>query len=355
MSVVAADLIAQCDSNLSLHFDLIEVRVHSNEPRLLSELSDYYKSYPKLGQAEQTIDLYAVEANIAEIDLDWQVVDRETGKSGLKESYSDTAEGRWIWKHKTGMKMLQRVSQPIAVGPCRENLAQVINFINNQFLNHFQRLDYMLGHAAAFSDDGDVTAVAASSGGGKSTLMLAFLEHVQNAFLTNDRLLFKRIDTGVEAIGLAKMPRVNPGTLLYSKRLNHLLSDSFKAELNQLETRELWELEHKFDVQIEEEYGPERVALKGRFKRLLLLDWELNTTEPTQVVAVDVEADPRSLAGLQKRRGPFYHDATGHFPFPDSAEPLARYVDQLQGVEVYRITGAVNFAAAVEAYYQVIS
>lgn len=347
-------LISQCSATLALKFSAVAVNVHSNDQQLLNELAIYYKSYSSDQIIEDCIELYAVETNIVDLDVDWQNVERETGKSGLKEAYFDTSEGRWIWKHKTGMKMLQRVERPIVLGPCRKNIAQVINFINNQFLNHYQRKGYMLGHAAAFADNGQVTAIAASSGGGKSTLMLQFLEKSQNQFLTNDRIMFKRNGTQVSAMGLSKMPRVNPGTLLNSTRLNHLLSDAFKAELTNMPTEELWELEHKFDVQIEDEYGPNRVTLAGNLTRLILLDWDLNSNEPTRLLPVDLESDPSHIAGLQKRRGPFYHDANGHFPFPDSCDAQSKYVDQLQGVEVYRVVGSINFQAAVDAYYQLL-
>ena len=347
-------LITACTATLPLKFSAVAVNVHSNDPQLLDELAEYYKSYSSDNPIEDCIDLYAIESPIVELDIDWQNVERETGKSGLKEAYFDANEGRWIWKHKTGMKMLQRVEQPIVLGTCRENLAQVINFINNQFLNHYQRKGFMLGHAAAFSDNGQVTAIAASSGGGKSTLMLRFLEKSQNRFLTNDRIMFKRDGSRVSAIGLSKMPRVNPGTLLNSARLNHLLSDAFKVELKAMPIKELWQLEHKFDVQIEDEYGPDRVALEGDLTRLILLDWELNSNEPTRLVPVNLESDPSHIAGLQKRRGPFYHDADGLFPFPDSCDPQSKYVDQLTGVEVYRVEGAVNFQAAVDAYYELL-
>ncbi|TDO98950.1 HprK-related kinase B [Marinomonas balearica] len=360
-----------CEFSASLTFGDLGVKLFSNNEALLSELTQYYKSYvsPETQEAieTQTIEVYFVEQANTGDDLDWLEVPREVGKTGKKEGYLDVEGGRWIKKFKTGMCFLQRKERPVAVGQCAENLAQMVNFINNQFLNHHLRQGFMLGHAAAFSrvdESGvaSVTAIAAGSGGGKSTTMLRCLEDELNAFLTNDRLLFVKRDavesdesiqtestqTETQTIGLAKLPRVNPGTLLHSDRLRHILPEARQKELLELPQSELWTLEEKYDVQIEDEYGKGRVALKGEFKNLVMLDWSLNSDEPTQLKAVDLQKEPEQIEGLRKRPGPFYQDENGKFADLDVMDSTEKYCDALSHVNVYRLTGNIDFDRAFE-------
>ena len=340
---------ASCLYQIQFQFAQLQVRVHATEKALIDDLADYYKSYLHETQtASSSIDLYVMEQPPVGDELDWLEVPREAGKQGRKEGYLDVPGGRWIKKFKTGMTFLQRPDQLVAVGPCAANLAQIINFINNQFLNHFLRQGFTLGHASAFSVQGQVTAIAAGSGGGKSTLMLRCLEKSTRDFLTNDRILLKRVGKGTETIGLAKLPRVNPGTLLYSDRLRHILPETRQQALSAMPTSELWSLEEKYDVQIEDEYGPDRVQLTGQLVNLIMLDWSLDSSEETRLEQVDLSQEPDVIEGLRKRPGPFYQDNQGVFADLNAMDSTAHYVDQLANVTVYRLTGKIDFDLAYE-------
>lgn len=339
-----------CQFERRFVFADLAVTVKSNDAAMLEELELYYKSYQDDTGVQVEKVLYAVEQPVVGDELDWLEVPREVGKQGRKEGYLDAPEGgRWIKKFKTGLTLLQDQSAPLVLGPCSRNLAQIINFINNQFLNFYLGQDYMLGHAAAFSRGGQVTAIAAGSGGGKSTMMLRCLELETRHFLTNDRLLFKRVGNEVRAVGLAKLPRVNPGTLLHSERLKHILLPERQAQLEQMPQSELWGLEEKYDVQIEDEYGPGRVTLAGQLKNLVMLDWSLDASEPTALKEVNLETEADKIDGLRKRPGPFYQDAQGAF-CQDLSEiaAMADYVDTLAPVNVYCLTGKIDFDRAFE-------
>ena len=341
---------ASCRHQVSLMFGALKVVVHSNESALLTGLTDYYKSYLAQQDCQKTINLYAIEQHIVEDQLDWLNVPREAGKQGKKEGYLDSPAGRWIKKFKTGMLMLQRQRDPVVVGPCLANLAQVINFINNQFINTYLRQDCLLGHASGYAVQGNVTAIAAGSGGGKSTLMLRCLEDPRRQFLTNDRLLMQVSGEQVKAIGVAKMPRVNPGTLLHShqERLKHILPEAEQTAMQALSQQALWVLEQKYDVQIEDEYGPDRVTLSGRLKNLIMLDWTLNADQPTQLESVDLAREPEAIEGLRKRPGPFYQNDQGNFKGLTECDSVAEYCAALQAVNVYRLSGAIDFDKAYE-------
>ncbi len=341
---------ADCQHQASLVFGGLKVLVHTNEKSLLDELKDYYKSYLIAGETTKTINVYAIHQQAVEDSLDWLDVPREAGKQGKKEGYLDSTAGRWIKKFKTGMLMLQRQRDPVVVGPCLDNLAQIINFVNNQFINTYLRQDCLLGHASGYCIDGDVTAIAAGSGGGKSTLMLRCLEDSRRQFLTNDRLLMQVADLQVNAIGVAKLPRVNPGTLLHShqERLKHILPDDQQVAVQALTQRELWVLEQKYDVQIEDEYGPDRVTLTGKLKNLIMLDWTLNDAQPTQLNLVDLNQEPDAIEGLRKRPGPFYQDDEGDFKALTECDSVEKYCAALQSVKVYRLSGRIDFDRAFE-------
>ncbi|SIS61031.1 HprK-related kinase B [Neptunomonas antarctica] len=344
--------LSNCRFNSRLVFGSLGVNVHSNVAIILDQLSDYYKSYQEDTATEHEVDIFVIEQSTASESLDWQEVPREAGKQGKKEGYLDSESGRWIKKFKTGMLMLQRQKDPVVVGPCLQNIAQIINFINNQFINAHLCRGYLLGHASGFVVQGKVTAIAAGSGGGKSTLMLRCLENQQRQFLTNDRILMQATQDAVTAVGVAKLPRVNPGTLLHSERLKHILPVDQQHKMRQLTQQDLWVLEQKYDVQIEDEYGPDRVQLQGELTNLLMLDWSLDSTEPTRLERVNLEDEPQAIEGLRKRPGPFFQDAAGAFGDLNACASVASYCAMLKGVCVFRLTGLIDFDKAFELIEQ---
>ncbi|MDB4837701.1 HprK-related kinase B [Marinomonas sp.] len=351
-----SNVMAECLNHAVFNFANLTVRVHTNYPNILDELKAYYKSYLQAETGNASVDLYAYESEEVGQLEDWVDVPREAGKQGKKEGYLDSFtesgdfEGRWIKKFKTGMTLLQRLENPIAMGPCLANMAQIINFVNNQFLNLHLRQGYSLGHASGFSVNGNVTAIAAGSGGGKSTLMLRCLESETRQFITNDRILIRQTEAGVDAVGVAKLPRVNPGTLLHSheNRLRHILSTERQQQLLEMAPQDLWVLEEKYDVQIEEEYGASRVELTGKLHNLVMLDWSFSSMEETRIERVDLTEEPDVIEGLRKRPGPFYQDTSGVFVDLHACESVEHYCAALQGVKVFRLVGGIDFDKAYE-------
>jgi HprK-related kinase B len=347
---------AECTSQTTLVFGALTVRVHTNRHQILDELTSYYKSYTQASSGDCFVDIYAVESDEVAQSAEWKDVPREAGKQGKKEGYLDSFsatgvfEGRWIKKFKTGMTLLQRLEKPLAIGPCLANMAQIINFINNQFLNLHLRQGYLLGHASGFSVDGEITAIAAGSGGGKSTLMLRCLESNKRQFVTNDRILMRNTSASVEAVGVAKLPRVNPGTLLHShgNRLRHILAEERQQQLLEMAPADLWVLEEKYDVQIEDEYGSGRVDLIGKLTNLIMLDWSFSSTEPTRLERVNLDLEPEAIEGLRKRPGPFYQDNSGSFVDLHACESVDAYCAALNGVRVFRFVGGIDFDKAYE-------
>lgn len=339
---------SECTFELPLTFVGLKVRVLADNPAILDYLNDYFSGLTDDGSPQTEIPVFLLNRTPEIGGAEWTPVKRtKVSPLGLKEAYVDTTDGRWIHKVRTGMVMFQSLTAPLAVGDLHGNRAQVVNFINNQFLNHYQRQGYLLGHAAAFDIHGETTVVAACSGGGKSTLMLHALEAEPARFLSNDRILFRPEKGRVEVLGLAKHPRVNPGTLVNSPRLVSILPAAEREKFEGMPRSELWEIEQKYDVLIPQAYGEGKTALAGSLKNLILLDWSLDATAPTALSRVDIGTNPEALEGLRKSPGPFFQDARGHFP-AEKSQAATVYAENLSGVQVWRLTGAVDFDHAIE-------
>ena len=273
---------------------------------------------------------------------DWT---REPGKTGRKDSYVDLADGRLLRKVRTGMVFLQSETQRIAVGPCLRYDNQVINFINSQFMNRLQQHGWLICHAAGLVRFGAVLAMAGFSGGGKSTLMLQLLEDPHFAYLTNDRLFVRTSGEETLAVGIPKLPRINPGTIVHNPRLQPLIPKAEREALLRLPPRELWELEDKYDVFVDEVYGGDRIAERGRLAAFLVLNWQRDSVHATRVRQVDLRQRPELLDAIMKSPGPFYQYPDGSFHRDDAEFDEQAYLDALHGVAVYEVSGRIDFDA----------
>ena len=344
---------ATCRSTLSLTFKGLTLHVLTDDPALLDYLSNYYIALtaiaPRPSPTQHTaLRVFLVNQPAETHGIDWIPVQRNKASPlGLKEAYWDCPQGRWIHKIRTGIALLQSLTEPLAIGHLAQHRSQVVNFINNQFLNHQQRCGYLLGHASAFESQGAVTAIAASSGGGKSTLMLKALEKESARFLSNDRILFQPGNAQIDVLGVAKHPRVNPGTLLNSSRLAKLLPADERRRFGSMSEHKLWDIEQKYDVLIDHAYGKNKTVLCGRLDHLILLDWSLASTSPTALMPVDIEQTPKSLEGLRKEPGPFFQQKDGRFPRQQTPD-CQHYAEHLKGVQVMRLTGTIDFERATE-------
>src|SRR5207237_28767 len=127
--------------------------------------------------------------------------------------YADTCDGRVVTKTRTGMQFLLSRNELVAIGPCRQNPNQIVNFIISQYLGRRVDEGWALCHAAGVALQDRGMGIAARAGAGKSTLALHLMSSGLS-FMSNDRLLIRKFGPRTELAGVPKMPRVNPGTLL---------------------------------------------------------------------------------------------------------------------------------------------
>ncbi len=210
-------------------------------------------------------------------------------------------------------------------------------------MNWLQHREWLICHAAGLVQDDAALGIAGFSGGGKSTLMLQLLEHEPISFLTNDRLFIRRRDQQVRALGIPKQPRINPGTIVNNPRLRSLIPEPERERLLALPAAELWELEDKHDVLVEQVYGAGRVSHGAQLSAFLVLNWQRDSDQPVQVRRVDLEQRRDLLSAIMKSPGPFYQYPDGSFYRDDTELDADAYLPVLADVPIYEATGGIDF------------
>lgn len=275
---------------------------------------------------------------------DWIEWRREGGKTGRKDAYYDLRDGRLIHKVRTGVTFLQSPQALIAFGPLDENVSTVINFINTQVLNICQREGWQICHAAAVTNGARTLAIAGLSGGGKSTSILRMMDLPGTRFVSNDRLLV-RGGSPVQALGIPKQPRINPGTILGNPQLQGMLGADEQARLRAMPLAELWDLEEKHDLFIRQAYGQGRVQYEAPLTHFWVLNWQRGGDVPTRIEPVDLAQRPDLLGAIMKSAGPFYQGPDGTFLSNGATPDPAGYLAALDGVRVCEVSGGVDFDA----------
>lgn len=320
------------------------LRIRSNSTALLERLARYFAHVRVTGTAVD-MDVIAIECEPPVLDVEFVDWRREPGKQGRKDSYVDLADGRLVRKVRTGMVFVQSETWRIAAGACLQHDNQVINFVNAQFMNRLQQSDWRICHASALVRNGAALAIAGLSGGGKSTLMLRMLDLADVAYLTNDRLFVRWTAQTVMAVGIPKLPRINPGTIVHNERLHGLIADDARAACLAMPADELWQLEQKHDVFIDEVYGTGRIAPRAPLGGFVVLNWRRADTQALRVEQVDLAGRDDLLAAIMKSPGPFYQYADGRMYADGTPFDRQAYLDALTGVPVYEVCGNIDFEA----------
>ncbi len=336
------------NDSLDLAIGEFSLHIRSNSESLLDRLKSYF-SHIVTQPSQESIEIIAIESDAVELGLDFIDWPREQGKTGRKDSYIDLVDGRVLRKVRTGMVFLQSSVLRIAAGSCLANENQVINFINSQYMTWLQQHNWLICHAAALVYKDVAYAFAGFSGGGKSTLMLHLLNHENTAYLTNDRLFIKPEKAQVNAAGIPKLPRINPGTIVHNTSLHGILSEQQRQAFLAMPTNKLWDLEDKYDVFIDEIYGANRICSSAPLGALIILNWQHDSNRSLMVEQVKLTARPDLLDAIMKSPGPFYQSPGGHFHSDIIALPKQRYQDALKDIDIYEVKGKVDFNAL--SYY----
>ncbi|MDR1397786.1 MAG: HprK-related kinase B [Desulfarculales bacterium] len=325
-----------------LDFGDIAVRVEMNSPELCAYLYDYFSEFVENTAlaGKQLVTVSAHETGALELDLPFISHPAGNGKNKIKESFLNAMDGRLVRKNLTGLIMAFNGQENLVVGRCLDNSNQVVNFINNRLIE--QRLNHgcYLGHAAAVSLSDYGLALAGFSGMGKSTLAL----HLMNegcTFISNDRVMLSP-DPEPVLYGVAKQPRINPGTALANAMLHSVMSVRDRRHFSSLPQDILWAAEHKYDALIGKCYGAGRFKLQSHFGGLVVLNWR-RTPEPTEARLVNAKERPDLVKAFVKETGLFFWAAAGG---AHRDPPADAYAARLSKAPMIEISGGVNFSQA---------
>lgn len=317
----------------------LTIEVQSNDPDLCTALGFYFREFQTEGDADLVV--HAVEEMTVELDVEMTVKQPDPGKAKVKEEYHDFPDGRLVRKCITGLCFAFNAEEHFVFGPCLENANQVVNFVNNRYIDWQVGRGALLLHAAGLEKDGRGIAISGFSGMGKSTLAL----HMMNndvSFVSNDRVLIRREIDKTGMYGVAKYPRINPGTILNNPRLTSALPEDTRERLSEFGEDELWNLESKYDLFIDDVYGSSRFNLQSRLTGLVILNWS-RSSDPLRIEKVDLSQRPDLMPAFMKSRGLFRWS-----PSDPQDHSVRDYLDALGDCPVYELSGGLDFRKACD-------
>lgn len=333
-------------NDVHLQFGNCRIQILSNSDSVISELEQYFSAFvSQPAAADRIISVH--QADDVSVNLPFTVRQPDPGKTKIKEEYVDIPGGRIVRKRLTGMVFVFGGNDHVVVGPCLKNLNQVVNFINNRYIEWQICRGGILGHAAGVRLYNKGLALAGFSGMGKSTLALHLVGQGAD-FVSNDRLILEKTESGVWMHGVGKLPRVNPGTILNNPGLQGLLPLEDYERFASLSKEDLWNLEHKYDVPIDRFFGANRFKLRTPLDALIVLNWKHND-QPAQMRPVNIETRRDLLPAFMKSTGLFFLPEHSDEQ-PDLSE--CAYIRLLKLSQVFEICGGVDFKAAAKACIQ---
>lgn len=336
--------------NLFLKFDDCLIKVETTSPTLKQKLENYYSPFIVSENQQPHIIVKAIEVQPFLPDMPFIDKPPDPGKKRIKEHYCNLDSGRVVRKKLTGMLFYFNGYDNLALGPCTDKDNQVINFINNRFIQWKLDQSCLLCHAAAVANNDNGLILAGFSGMGKSSLALNLMNK-DLTFISNDRLMVKKKDHDLVMYGVAKLPRVNPGTILNNPSLTDIFNENEIKKFNKVKEDKIWDLEYKYDVFLDQCFGPGRFRLKSNVKALVILNWQHNE-KPLSFNRIDLGKRTDLLETVMKSPGLFY--LPGKTQKKTSTSP-EEYINLFSRCEVYEISGGINFTQATQKCNELIA
>lgn len=333
-----------CDKTLYLNFDGFVVQFNTNSDALLSILQDYYRHFliAATGRVDQLVEgLETLDQLLP--NGGWQVKQPDQGKSLIKEHVLFAAEGKVVRKLLTGVHLCFVGDRRACVGPLEDNSNQVVNFINDIHLNCLLAVQGQLFHAAGVCAGSIGLGLAGQSGKGKSTLALRLLQQGLD-LVSNDRLVVQAsLTNGLDMFGIAKYPRVNPGTVTNQPELVDIVTPENLARYAAMSPDQLWDLEEKYDAFVEPAFGC-TFKLAASMKMFVILNWDRNDPSLPRLTKVLPESCPELVKAVMKSPDLMLPAAAARI----GEAKVEAYVELLKRCELFILTGGVDFDFAAK-------
>jgi len=330
---------------LKIQLDTLVFAISASRETIADQLKTYFAAFLTAPDTRADIRISVHETPEPQIGRPLADYQPEPGKSKIKERFVELSDGRIVQKSQTGLVFLFGAGVHLAMGACLKNLNQVVNFINNRFIELKLNNGGLLGHAAGVARQNTGLALAGYSGTGKSSLALKLLSRGAD-FISNDRLILMKAENGTRMVGVPKHPRVNPGTLLNNEDLAGILSTTDQARYRRLPHETLWHLDEKYDVRIEDVFKNSRFLSSAPMKGLVILNWR-RTDAPMTIEAIDPGKRKDLLPALIKAPGIFYYPDGQS---PETPPPASAYIHKLSGCDVFEISGGIDFERAADFF-----
>ncbi|MFP4459685.1 MAG: HprK-related kinase B [Candidatus Zixiibacteriota bacterium] len=339
---------ADREKSIKLYLAGIIIEVLSNSNGIIDGLRDYFCVFIASGGENADITIHAIEDKPQKLNLDYTLKKRPPGKKP-KEEFIDTDGIRVVRKIRTDMLILFDKNRNLIIGPASKNLNQVVNFINNRFIERKINEGHILLHAAANFNGSNSIAICGFSGMGKSTLALHLMSRGAG-FISNDRLLLKKTGKAHPIYGVPKFPRINPGTIVHNEDLHDILDDEDIEAFLEMPKSKLWDHEEKYDAFIDKIFGKGKFQLEADCDALVILNWHISKGK-TKISKVVLEEREALFPAFMKNPGLFFMSKTSQMP--DFSKE--RYLRYLEGMDIFEITGSIDFDKAADYFWQYLN
>ncbi|MFO7860561.1 MAG: HprK-related kinase B [Desulfosalsimonas sp.] len=332
---------------MKIRLDDCVMAICASDQKIIGYLRSYFGPFLAKDNASARIHISVHQSPAPEIVHSLTNHMPGSGKTKIKEAFAEITNGRIVKKLQTGMVFVFGSGIHLAAGPCMENINQVINFINNRFIAFKLDQGGLLAHAAGVSLQNKGIGIAGFSGTGKSSLALKIVS-LGADFTSNDRLILMKTKNRTHMLGVAKHPRVNPGTLLNNPDLGLILPATEKTRYRQMDTAALWAVDAKYDVRILDVFPERRFLIQSPLNAMVILNWQLSDA-PAAIRAVDPARRQDLLPALIKSPGVFYSSENYQV---GEVSPQPAYIQALETCEVFEVSGGVDFECAAEYFMQ---
>jgi HprK-related kinase B len=325
---------------LPLRFGEYDLVVRSNSELMIEKLRDIYRYFVNAAAAGSGSVMTIVDAVAPELGLTSARSSAE-GEEDSDDDFCDLADGRVVWRRSKGILFASGEGIELAILPCAKHGDKVVNFINTRYIQWHLHRSGVLAHASSVTNGQRGLLLAGAASAGKTTLAFRLLDQGVR-LVGKDNVIVRYEASGLRMYGTPSPPRVNSGTALRNARLRSILDAKYAAKLERLSREELWAIDKKHPVFIEELYGPNKTGMDGPVDGIVVLNWR-HQAAPTDINRVEFKDRPDLLEILMKSRGRFYRRRAESDHEPDAET----YLQLLGNCPVYEVTGGIDFEQVV--------